>query len=38
MDTLQNGVSNISGYFFISGANMSGLAFKVMFMGDVSVI
>lgn len=38
MEILQNGIPNIYGYFFISGANMSGSAFKVMFMGDVYVI
>lgn len=38
METSQNGIPDTSGYLFISGANMSGSAFKVMFTGDVSVI
>lgn len=38
MEASQNGIPDTSGYLFISGANMSGSAFKVVFTGDVSVI
>jgi len=38
MEILPKSIPNTSGYFLISGANMRGSAFKVLFAGDVSVI